>query len=161
MISKNEIIIKKLTGDDILQMRQMLILFGEAFEQKEIYCGDQPTDKYLIKLLNENYFIALAAVNKNNVVGGLAAYELKKFEQQRSEIYIYDLAVDEKFRRQGIAGNLINKLKEEAVKRNAYVIFVQADYEDPPAIHLYEKFGTKEEILHFDIDPVKITNDKK
>lgn len=26
-------------------------------------------------------------------VGGLAAYELKKFEQARSEIHLYDLAV--------------------------------------------------------------------
>jgi aminoglycoside 3-N-acetyltransferase I len=31
------------------------------------------------------------------------------------------------------------------------VIFVQADYGDDPAIALYSKLGTREEVLHFDI----------
>jgi aminoglycoside 3-N-acetyltransferase I len=48
------------------------------------------------------------------VVCGLAAYELKKFEQERSEIYIYDLAVASEHRREGIATALIEKLKEIA-----------------------------------------------
>jgi hypothetical protein len=29
---------------------------------------------------------------------------------------------------------------------------VQADYEDAPAIKLYESLGKKEEVLHFEID---------
>ena len=36
----------------------------------------------------------------DEVVGGLAAYELRKFEQARSEFYLYDLAVSEAHRRQ-------------------------------------------------------------
>ena len=36
--------------------------------------------------------------------------------------------------------------------RGAYVIFVQADYIDPPAIALYEKLGNREAVLHFDIN---------
>ena len=38
-------------------------------------------------------------MNGNEAVGGLAAYELDKFEQDRREIYIYDLAVVESHRR--------------------------------------------------------------
>jgi aminoglycoside 3-N-acetyltransferase I len=87
----------------------------------------------------------------NQVVGGLAAYELKKFEQQRSEIYIYDLAVSIAHRRQGIATALINELKAIGEKRGAYVIFVQADLGDEPAIALYSKLGIREDVLHFDI----------
>ena len=33
----------------------------------------------------------------------------------------------------------------------AWVIYVQADYGDDPAIALYEKLGVREEVLHFDI----------
>ncbi|MEM9006448.1 MAG: AAC(3)-I family aminoglycoside 3-N-acetyltransferase, partial [Cyanobacteria bacterium P01_F01_bin.86] len=29
--------------------------------------------------------------------------------------------------------------------------FVQAEYQDPPAIALYEKLGVREAVLHFDI----------
>ena len=35
--------------------------------------------------------------------------------------------------------------------RGAYVIFVQADLTDPPAIALYTKLGVREDVLHFDI----------
>ena len=40
-----------------------------------------------------------------------------------------------------------------AVERGAFVIFVQADYGDDPAIALYESLGEREEVLHFDIPP--------
>ena len=93
----------------------------------------------------------MAAVQDGVVVGGLAAYELKKFEQPRSEMYIYDLAVAEGHRRQGIATALIQELKGIAAERGAYVIFVQADHGDDPAIALYTKLGAREDVLHFDI----------
>ena len=38
-----------------------------------------------------------------------------------------------------------------AAARGAYVIFVQADIGDEPAIALYSKLGVREDVLHFDI----------
>ena len=99
------------------------------------------------------HFIALAAVVDETVVGGLAAYELRKFEQDRTEIYIYDLAVAAGHRRKGIATALIRELQLMATEREAYVIFVQADQSDPPAIALYSKLGRREDVLHFDLPP--------
>ena len=77
--------------------------------------------------------------------------QLKKFEQQRSEIYIYDLAVAAAHRRQGIAAALLEELRRIAAARGAYVIFVQADIGDEPAIALYSKLGAREDVLHFDL----------
>lgn len=56
-------------------------------------------------------------------------------------------------RREGIATALIEKLKVIGAARGAYVIYVQADtgVEDQPAIALYTKLGTREDVLHFDI----------
>lgn len=54
------------------------------------------------------------------VVGGLAAYVLPMFEQERSEVYIYDLAVDDAYRRRGIATALIRGLQRVAAERGAY-----------------------------------------
>ncbi|MBA2379683.1 MAG: GNAT family N-acetyltransferase, partial [Blastocatellia bacterium] len=68
-------------------------------------------------------------------------------------IYIYDLAVDEAHRRRGIATALINKLREIARERGAWVIYVQADHGDDPAIKLYESLGVREDVLHFNIAP--------
>lgn len=126
-------------------------MFGAAFGEADTYTRAQPDDAYLRELLGGKTFLAVAAVRDDAVVGGLAAYELRKFEQARSEIYIYDLAVAAEHRRQGIATALIAKLKEIARARGAYVIFMQADYGDPPAIALYSKLGAREDVLHFDI----------
>ncbi|HEP9556073.1 TPA: aminoglycoside N-acetyltransferase AAC(3)-Ic, partial [Pseudomonas aeruginosa] len=78
---------------------------------------------------------------------------LPKFEQQRKEIYIYDLGVQGAYRRRGIATALINELQRIAHDIGAYVIFVQADYGDDPAVALYTKLGIREDVMHFDIEP--------
>ena len=145
--------IRQLGPDDILLIEALLTTFGEAFGEMETYTAKRPSEDYLRRLLSGNTFIALAAVKNNKVIGGIAAYELRKFEQERSEIYIYDLAVASAYRRRGIATALIGKLQEIAAERGAYVIFVQADtsIEDEPAIALYSKLGKREDVLHFDI----------
>ncbi len=154
MSKQNRYTTNRLETTHLALFRLWLDLFGRAFEQEDVYSSNQPSDDYLISLLNRDTFVPLATIDQQgNVIGALAAYELIKFEQQRSEFYIYDLAVDEKHRRQGIATELINTLKVLAQERGAWVIFVQADYEDEPAVKLYEKLGIKEEVIHFDIDP--------
>jgi len=132
-------------------MEGLLNMFGEAFNEVETYRSAQPTKPYLERLLGGSHFIALVALKDGMTVGGLAAYELPKFEQERSEIYLYDLAVAAPHRREGIATTLILELKRIAAARRAYVIFVQADIGDAPAIALYRKLGTSEDVLHFDI----------
>lgn len=81
------------------------------------------------------------------------AYVLPKFEQARTEIYIYDLAVEAASRRRGVATALIGELQKIAAARGAYVIYVQADHGDDAAIALYTKLGIGEDVLHFDIPP--------
>jgi len=144
-------VIRQLGPDDVALMESMMTTFGEAFEEAGTYAGARPRTTYLERLLVREYFIALAALKGDAVVGGLAAYELQKFEQERSEIYIYDLAVAAAHRREGIATALIAELKTVAAARGAYIIFVQADRGDDPAIALYTKLGAREDVLHFDI----------
>ena len=143
--------IHPLAPDDVALMEAILTTFGEAFDEVGTHSGSRPKAAYLKRLLHRDYFIALAALKSGEVVGGIAAYELHKFEQERSEIYIYDLAVAAAHRREGIATALILELKKVAAARGAYVVFVQADPGDVPAIALYTKLGTREDVLHFDI----------
>jgi aminoglycoside 3-N-acetyltransferase I len=147
-------IYKQLESSDIDILKQLLMVFGESFEDIDTYQGAVPSDSYLESLLSKPHFIVIVAMRDNKVVGGLAAYELEKFEQDRREIYIYDLAVDVEHRRKGIATKLIQELQQIAKKRRAYVIYVQADQGDMPAIRLYESLGVKEDVHHFDIPVV-------
>jgi aminoglycoside 3-N-acetyltransferase I len=145
-------VIRLLGARDAKLMRAMLAMFGTAFEDPVSYTSNQPDDAYLARLLGSEMFIALVAMDGGDVVGGIAAYVLDKFEQARREVYLYDLAVAEAYRRRGIATALIEELGHVARARGAYVVFVQADLGDDAAIALYEKLGVREDVLHFDIE---------
>ena len=142
---------KHLGADDLPFARALLALFGEAFGEPDTYGAHPPSDAYLARLLGKPTVLTLVALDGDVVLGGLVAYELEKLEQARSEIYIYDLAVAEAHRRRGVATGLIRALGKIAKQRGAWVMFVQADRTDPPAIRLYESLGTREDVHHFDI----------
>lgn len=145
--------IRAIGPDDIGVMRQLNAMFADAFEDPETYASTPPDDGYLARAFALETTIVLVAEHGDEVVAGLVAYELVKMEQARSELYIYDLAVAEPWRRRGVATALIGYLRRIASERGAWVVYVQADYADPPAIALYESLGRREEVLHFDIDP--------
>lgn len=146
--------IRRLGPSDIAAMHRLNACFAAAFEDDAQYPAGQPDDAWLTRHLAQPHIIVLVAeAADGEVVGGLVAYALAKLEQARSEIYIYDLAVLEPYRRRGIATALIDHLRREARAIGAWVVYVQADHADPPAIALYTKLGSREDVLHFDIAP--------
>ena len=127
-------------------------MFAQAFAEPDSY-RPAPSDEYVGDVLGRQEVVALAAVAGDEVVGGLVSYELPKLEQARSEFYIYDLAVAEAWRRQGIATALIDETRAIARAAGGWAVFVQADYGDAPAIALYTRLGRREDVIHFDIAP--------
>lgn len=147
--------VRRLGSPDAERLQALNALFGAAFEDPENYAGAPPSLNYLEGLLVKPHVVALTAEVGGELAGGLVAYVLDKFEQERREIYIYDIAVAEAHRRQGVATALIHRLQQIAPDYGAKVIFVQADRGDDPAIALYESLGEREEVLHFDIPAAK------
>jgi aminoglycoside 3-N-acetyltransferase I len=145
--------IRRLGPADVATMHALNACFAAAFEDDAHYLARQPDAGWLEQHLAQPHVIALVAEADGAVIGGLVAYVLAKLEQARSEIYIYDLAVAEPWRRQGIATALIDQLRRIARELGAWAVYVQADHGDPPAIALYSKLGTREDVLHFDIAP--------
>jgi aminoglycoside 3-N-acetyltransferase I len=144
--------VHRLTPADLPLLRSLNVLFGTAFGEPDTYTASPPDDAYLTGFLAKEHVVALVALSgAEEVIGGLVAYELEKFERARRELYIYDLAVAEPHRRRGIATALITRLREIAASRGVWVIYVQADYGDDPAISLYTKLGIREDVLHFDL----------
>jgi aminoglycoside 3-N-acetyltransferase I len=146
--------VRRLGPADARLMQALNALFGEAFEDLETYGGAPPSLAYIQGLLAKEHVVALVALDGGTVTGGLVAYLMDKFEQARREAYIYDLAVAGPHRRKGIATALIRRLQQIAEASGAWVVFVQADYSDPPAVALYEKLGVREDVLHFDLKPL-------
>lgn len=145
------IVFRRLGPGDVELFRGLNAMFGEAFDDAQHYGGAPPDDAYVEALLAKEHVFALVALADGAVIGGLVAYELDKFEQNRRELYIYDLAVLEAYRRRGVASELIRQLGALGKQRGAWVMYVQADYGDEPAIALYTKLGRREDVMHFDI----------
>ncbi|WP_017665923.1 GNAT family N-acetyltransferase [Porphyrobacter sp. AAP82] len=148
--------VRRLASGDVAGLRAMNAVFAEGFGDPESYAAAPLDAAWAAQWLANPNHIALLAKANGVAVGALAAYVLPKFEQARSEIYIYDLAVLESARRQGIATALIDALRAIARDIGAWTIFVQADIvpEDEPARRLYRKLASEEiTALHFDIAP--------
>lgn len=143
--------IYRLCPGDNKYFTAMLDVFAQAFDDSEHYSSARPTSDYRKALLARDDVVVLVALAGDDVVGALVAYELRKFEQERSEFYIYDLAVAEPWRRHRVATALINEVREIAKANGGWTVYVQADYGDDPAVALYTKLGSREDVMHFDL----------
>lgn len=134
----------------------MNAVFSEVFEEPHNYSDLKPDDAYCESWLANRANVAILAQSGGEPVGALGGYILAKFEQARSEGFIYDLAVAEGHRRRGVATQLIGEMRRIARECGAWTVFVQADVnpEDEPARALYRKLAHEEiTALHFDISP--------
>lgn len=151
MTSSHPFTLHRLGPTDVVRLRRLNALFARAFDDTESYLAQPPDEAWVRDTLTSPRVIALVAERGDEVVGGLVAYELPKLERRRSEVYLYDLAVAETHRRQGIATRLIDRLRAIAREQGAWVVYVQADHGDDPAVALYTKLGVREDVMHFDL----------
>ena len=134
------------------RLDQLNRFFARAFPDPDILDCSGASHRQRAEWLANEQNVALVALHDGAIVGGLVAYRLDKIEGRR-EFYIYDLAVDEAHRRKGIATELISLLRDLARDAGAWAVYVQADPPDEPAVALYTKLGTREDVLHFDLEP--------
>ena len=149
--------IRKIGPGDAADLRALNGLYDRVFDEDgddyDDYRAAPPHDAYLEERCADPKLIALGAWAEEQPIGALTAFILDKCEQERSEVYIYDLAVDPAWRRKGVAKALIDETRRLAREAGAWVIFVQADQGDEAPIALYTKLGRREDVHHFDIDP--------
>ncbi|MGY6647578.1 GNAT family N-acetyltransferase [Wenyingzhuangia sp. IMCC45574] len=128
---------------------ELVKLMNEVFEEP----NKVATERHLKKLLNKTDFYAFVAIKENKVVGGLTAYELEKYNTDKSELYIYDIAVKVEFQNQGVGKKLINHLKDYSKNNGIETIFVEAHSGDEQAVKFYEStFGKSEKVAHFNFE---------
>ncbi|MCJ7422363.1 GNAT family N-acetyltransferase [Sphingomicrobium astaxanthinifaciens] len=128
--------------------------FDAAFGEDSDYRQAPPGDAYLrARLADRSILLLVAETPAAEVVGALTAYVLDKCEQERAEIFIYDLAVAARWRRRGIATALIERTRAIARALGAWTVFLGADRGDTAPIALYSKLGRRQDVHHFDIAP--------
>ncbi len=109
-------------------------------------------DAYLQAQLEKPEVYIIAASDGEEMVGGLVGYEFALPSKKEKELYLYDLAVDENYRRQGIASSLVGELKVCAKKNGVTLIFVEAETKDDEAVSFYRSQGAEHmSVEHFNM----------
>ena len=96
---------------------------------------------YVVTLLARPDFWAMAALDGEEVVGGLTAHTLPMTRSPEAELFIYDLAVRADRQRRGIGRALVLATLDRAKAEGLRVAFVPADDEDGHAIAFYRAIG--------------------
>jgi aminoglycoside 3-N-acetyltransferase I len=138
-------------GDAVL-MKKLVNLFNNVFGTDNT---KQPELTHLRKLLAKKEFIAIAAIIDEDVIGGLTAYELPLYNNNK-EAYLYDIAVNREYQRKGVGKKLIAALKKQCKQNGIKLFFVEANEEDKHAIKFYNAIGGKgEKVMHFNFSFLK------
>jgi aminoglycoside 3-N-acetyltransferase I len=139
--------VRKLSQEDVSTFKLLIHLFNVVFEEDE---SAMSSDVNLFKLLSNNHFVAMAAFYQDELAGGLTAYELPMYSSDKSEIFVYDLAVKPEYQRRGIGKRLIQHLKEYCFENGIDEFFVLAHEEDIHAVEFYRATGGKsEKVVNF------------
>lgn len=134
--------------------RHMNRLFGEVFEEPETYHDQPPSNAYALDLLSKSSFLAIVAIEQDQVIGAGAGYRHHKFEMERSEIFIYDLAVATRHQQRGIGTAILREYQHIAHETDAWTVNIASDHSDPIPTALYGKLGVKEQANWFDLPPI-------
>jgi aminoglycoside 3-N-acetyltransferase I len=146
---KEETQIIKLAKNDLSTFQKLIDLLNEVFDEYHSIASDA----HLEELLKKSEFHAFAVIANNKVVAGLTAYELQKYYNDKSELYIYDIAVKTEFQNLGIGKKLIQFVKEYCFENGVQTLFVEAHSEEEQAVKFYEStFGVSEKVDHFNFE---------
>jgi len=81
----------------------------------------------------------------DEIVGYLTAHRLQRFDKRRAEVLLYEVGVDENFRRRGIGKALVEGVKRWAREVEADEVWVVTEMSNEAAVHLYQTCGGKKE----------------
>ncbi|MEZ5344582.1 MAG: GNAT family N-acetyltransferase [Pyrinomonadaceae bacterium] len=101
--------------------------------------------EYLTRILSRSDFHVIVAISGEKVIGGLVAYELVRYKEENAEMFLFEMGVEESFRRRGIGTALIEELKKICREKGITDMFVDALDDNIPAKALYSSTGGKAE----------------
>jgi ribosomal protein S18 acetylase RimI-like enzyme len=130
-------------------------------EIKRLKKGNEPeaiiaVKKYKSCVADKNYYQKFLANPKNHLiiaydngkpVGMALGYEIPRVDRNRNMLFFYEIGVDKKYRRKGIATALINELKSICRKKKILQMFVITNASNKPAMKLYQSTGGNREAL--------------
>jgi ribosomal protein S18 acetylase RimI-like enzyme len=123
--------ITRLGPDDVERVVAMTPLFDETARREWAS----------LFLTRDGHHLLVATVDENDV-GFISGVELTH-PDKGTEMLLYELAVDESYRRRGIAHALVDALHELARERGCYGMWVGTEPDNDAAIATYRSAGSE------------------
>lgn len=107
---------------------------------------DDPVDADAVRayLGDPRHHLLIASVD-GTAAGFVTGIELLHPDKERPEMFIYELGVDERFRRRGVATALLERLVRICAERGCREMFVLTDEDNVAAMASYRKAGGSRE----------------
>jgi ribosomal protein S18 acetylase RimI-like enzyme len=107
---------------------------------------DDPVDAEAVRayLADPRHHLLIASVD-GTPAGFVTGIELLHPDKERPEMFIYELGVDERFRRRGVATALLERLVKICGERGCREMFVLTDEDNVAAMAAYRKAGAMRE----------------
>ena len=129
--------IRRLGPDDV----DIVLAAGHVFDHP-------PRRDWTLRFLGSDghhLFVAVDADSADTVVAGFVSGIETTHPDKGTEMFLYELGVDDRYRRQGIGRRLVEALREVAVERGCYGMWVGTEPDNEAARALYAKRGAEAE----------------
>jgi aminoglycoside 3-N-acetyltransferase I len=132
--------IKKLAPDEVSLAGELIEMFGFDDESEH---QSFSADEYVKKMLARDDFHVIVALENDQLIGGLTAYEMKMFKRETTEMFLYEIEVAETHRQKGVGKALIEFLKQICAEKEIVEMFVGTEKDNLAARKLYATTGCK------------------
>lgn len=139
--------IKKLNHNEVSDLRNLVEIFKNVFENEEQISDNEQ----LGKLLSNPDFLVFIIRKNNRVVGGLTIYILHRYYGTKPIAYIYDVGITPEFQGQGLGKTLIAEACKYCKDNGFEDAYVQAESDDIDAVSFYRrtKFSSEMNAIQF------------
>jgi aminoglycoside 3-N-acetyltransferase I len=137
-------IVRRLEAGDETVAREAVVRFKHAY----------PNVDHLRRfLVNEDHYFYVAEVD-GELAGFLLAYKMQRCDGARAMMFLYEIEVLSRHRRQGIGRALVEAVKAECERQGVLKMFVFTEESNEPAQRLYLSSGGRLEqkgalLFHF------------
>lgn len=128
-----DIVIRKAAKDDATK----LYVLNELFNGQ----GSTTLERLTESIVNNQQEIVFIAEDDNEAIGFICGQIFKSMCYDTYYGEISELFIKEEYRRQGIAGKLINRIEEEFIRNNIYSFQLFTGAENRIAHAFYESMG--------------------
>jgi ribosomal protein S18 acetylase RimI-like enzyme len=134
--------IRRLQESDYLVLASAIRLLVPLVSDESI--NNQIIDESFLKqALGDKNCYYILCLDDSTPVGYLSAFRFPAVETADFQIYLYDIAVDERFRRRGLGARMIEELKRHCREDKVNYVWVGTSLDNEAAQRTFEKTGAR------------------